>query len=64
VLSEGTVDAVRAWWNSKARVSPNKKDVVRKCVPSSKTVEEHATYYLLKSQVKSLLTSLSLYIMC
>lgn len=64
VLSEETVEAVRAWWTSETRVSPNKKEVVRKRVPSSTTVEEHATHYLLESQVKALLTSLRLYFQC
>lgn len=48
VLSKGIIDAVRAWWSSETRVSPN-KDVVRKRVPSSKTVEEHAIHCLLGS---------------
>jgi hypothetical protein len=64
VLSKGTIDAVREWWSSETCVSPNKKDVVRKHVMSSKTVEEHAIHYLLESQVKLLFTSLSLYFTC
>ena len=55
VLSKVTVNAVRVWWTTKTRVSLNKKEVVRKRIPSSKTVEEHATHYLLESQVRLLL---------
>ena len=54
VLSEVTVNVVRIWWTTETRVFPNKKDVVRKRVPSSRIVEEHATYYLLESQVRLL----------
>ena len=52
VFSEETVNAVRVWWTTETKVSPNKKDVVRKRVPSSKTIEGHATHYLLESQVR------------
>jgi hypothetical protein len=55
VLNEDVVEAVTQWWNVQTRVSPNKKEVVRKRIPRGRTVEEHATHYLLESQVTSLL---------
>jgi hypothetical protein len=53
VLSEEVLDVVTHWWNVETRVSPNKKDVVRKRVSGSRTVEENAAHYLLESQVRS-----------
>lgn len=52
VLSEATVQAVLLWWDSETRVSPNKKDVVKKRHPGIQDVEVHATHYLLESQVR------------
>jgi hypothetical protein len=55
VLSKVTIDAVRVWWTIETRVPPKKKDVIRKRVPSSRTVEEHSMHYVLESQTRLLL---------
>ena len=58
VLTEEVVTAVGCWWAAETRVSPNKKDVVRKRIPGGRTAEEHATHFLLESQVRPLSSQL------
>jgi hypothetical protein len=50
-LAESVKKVVRQWWTDRSIVSPNRKDVVRKC-RGVKHYENHATHYLQVSQVK------------
>ena len=50
VLSTATKNAAVSWWISETRMSPNRKEVVRKRIGLGK-YEEKPTQYLLETQV-------------
>ena len=50
VLDEATVQAVVNWWETSSIVSPNQKDVKRRCI-GVKLFDKHPTHYLQESQV-------------
>lgn len=50
VLSTATKNVVVSWWISETRMSPNRKEVVRKRIGLGK-YEEKPTQYLLETQV-------------
>ena len=56
-----TTEVVQAWWHSRTRVSPNKKDIVNKGGGSKKGGETHPKHYLTITQVCFQYTAQNLY---
>ena len=46
-----TIEVVQAWWHSRTRVSPNRKDIVNKGGGLKKGGETHPKHYLTITQV-------------